>query len=737
MDRKALLYLVLLLVAVAAVAYFVSPSREGFTPNPSPSIIPDSAIQHGQERFNKLVDLVNLTNPQVQLSTNSQREMNQATQSIQVDVANAAGLPGIFVARKPTDPYKIPSTPPAGIETAQTVCEPIATPDCSAFNDPTFAANCGISFDIKGSDSKGKPHMGGLYISPEDRAAQKQRAIALGSSPDNIRYMPTIGIAAKGTFAIDASSCTVISEQTACKRTQTLTSPNCTTCFTSGDYNRVDPSTPRIPPTFVIQTNATGVVFVDATGNQTTLTVAADTPTPVSPPSTIAEGSTFQWNLTGTNNGSLYFCGYLTAPTTKGTFNLDLNALLERDLVTNYKPRIGGGQAVNNVQCTVLRPGIGQSTMQLQGFMPFSFLTPFEYDAQTCDNGPIVTQPASATFLGNDGCYASGAKPGNYSLACLQQLFLGAGGTALGQGYPANTTTANALLYDSTGTARSLDDINTFLYQMNVKASTGVDTQGNQLSLADWNAASMFCTGTAVTNPCEGPNKTGGPLTTECIQYLYTNGGAADPTIGPTYSLGSSYASQDSNGNPVYCTPNGALSPSTPEGLKRAQAAGGVAGIKALYNNAHTTANNNSLTNADRQQSMEDCYGAQFNAKGNEVFWVGGPGTPPNAYTIAAADASAVCGQFGATVATPAQIADAQASGAQWCACGWASDGTAVFPMQQSGVSGCGQAGVNNCGSLTAAGVNCYGPKPSSIGIPANYTINPFSQGQWNNPFLP
>jgi hypothetical protein len=732
MVQRALLFITLF--ALVAIAYLLlRPStHESYT-----DLIPDKALEEGQARFNKLIDLVNLTNPQISLDENPEQSFNNATISLQVE----SGLPGAFVAKKTTDPYKIPASLPPAINAAQTMCETITTPDCSAFDNPQFAANCGISFDVKGINSKGKPQMGGLYISPDDRATQQQRAISLGASPDNVSYQPTLGQAAKGMFAINASSCAVISQQVACKRTQSLTSPNCTSCFTSGAYNRVDPATPRVSPTFVIQTNATAVVFVDANGKQTNYTVQPDTPTPITPATAVNEGSSFQWNLAGPNDGSLYFSGYLTAPTTKGNFNLDLNALLDRDLVTNYKPRIGGSQPVNNVQCMTLRPGLGQGSMQLRGFMPFSFLSPYEQDALTCDNGPILTQPASATFLGNDVCYTPDSKPGNYSLDCLQQLFLSAGGTAQGKGYPGNMDAAKVLLFDPTGAARSLDDISTYLYQMNVQASTGLDTQGNQLSLADWNTASLFCTGTAVTNPCEGPNKSGGPLTTECLQYLYTNAGAADPTIGPTYSLGLNYASQDSKGNPVYCMPTGALSPTTPEGLKRAQAAGGVAAVKALYDNAHTTANNNGLPNAQRQQAMADCYGNQFNAKGNEVFWVGGPN---DGYTIPLSDASAVCAQFGAVVATPQQITDAYASGAEWCACGWTTDGTGYFPMQTQKPY-CGGPGTNSCESYRSAstgqsaGVSCYGPKPAANEIPSEYSVLPFVQNSqtWNNPFLP
>jgi hypothetical protein len=734
---------VLVAIVSALCVYGGSEGFQGF--------LPDSAIDKGQSRFNDATNLVNILNPQVPIGTTPPDAFQKALGSVNVvPSSGGAGLPGAFRIQGVNAPYKIPADLPDNLKIAQTVCEPIVKSDCGAFNNPQFAANCGISFDLKGKDSRGKGHLGGLYISPDDQASQRQQAINNGYSPDDVRYQPTFGTAARGKFAIDASSCAVLSEQVACTQNRNFATPNCTQCFTSSAFNRVDPSTPRSPATFVVQTNATTLNFVAPTGT-TPMTVTGETPIVVAPMPPLNEGDVYYFQLQGTA-ANLYFAGYITGDTAAGAFKLDLNALLDLDTVTNYKPRLGGTQDINGTRCMVLRPGIGQTQMNFRGHLPFTFLSPYEYDARNCDNGPIITRQDSASFLSTDVCYTPTSTPGNYSLSCLQQTFVGMGGTNQGTGYPSNATSARVLLLDASGNARALDDISDFLYDINVKAATGLDSQGNQLSLADWNTASMFVSGIPITSPCDGPNKESGPLATECLQYLYTNSGLGN-NIGATYSLGSLFASQDNQSNPVFCTPQGALSPTNPEGLKRAVAAGGVDAVKTLYDTAHKTANDNTLTNQQRAQAIGDCYGDTLAPKSNEVFWVGGPvAATAGGYTVAPGDAATVCQSFGAQVATPQQITDAQTAGAQWCKCGWASDGNAYFPMQEANISGCGPAGTNNCQTMGwaagLAGVSCYGPKPAQTPTSGAYVVGAFSTpgggpatspgttgSQWNNPY--
>ena len=726
MNQKVLLLLLLIAILTCTVLLLRTTS-EPFT-----GILPDEAIEDGQSRFNKFMDIVSLANPQIPLTPVTASAVDGATNSL------TSGGGGV------TPPFKVPTAPSANLGIAQSVCEVVTTPDCSAFQTPAFAANCGISFDIKGKDSKGNPHRGGLFLSAEDRSSQAQQAASLGLAPDDIRFVPTFGQARKGQFAVDAPTCQVLQESIQCKTTRDLTAPHCTQCFTSSEFHRVDPSTPRIPPTLVVQTNATSLTI-----NGTTVPVTADTPmTPSLPP--LTEGTPLVIHVAGpvanSSNPALYFAGYISTPTIQGTFNLDLNALLSTDTVTGYRPRLQGTSQLSlngasPVACFNLVPQPGSSTMNLTGLLPFSFLDPSQYDARSCDNGPFVTQTASATFLNSDPCYdPAHSKPGAYSTTCLQQLFLGFGGTAAGTGYPANDTAAQQLNLTPTGTPRSLTDIGTLLSTMAVQAATGM-SNGQELAISDWNAASMFMTGTPVTSPCQN-QPLNGPLAAECLTYLYTNGGASNPTdksTGPTYSLGSAYATRDACGNAVYCTTDGTLNPATAAGLKAGQAAGGIPAVQKLYDTAHKTANDNTLTNAQRRPALQQCYGDVLVNTNPEVFWVGSS-SATNGYAFTQDQAATTCASVGAVVATTTQLTDALNAGAQWCSTGWVVDDTTnkvlpsgQFPMQASGVPACGSAGINTYGGAAGGpasiGVTCYGSKPDSSNVPSGLTVNPFYTG--------
>ena len=98
-----------------------------------------------------------------------------------------------------------------------------------------------------------------------------------------------------------------------------------------------------------------------------------------------------------------------------------------------------------------------------------------------------------------------------------------------------------------------------------------------------------------------------------------------------------------------------------------------------------------------------------------------------NIYTME--DAPAVCGVYGADVATIDQLMEAHRQGADWCNVGWTKDGLAAYPIQYStwktlqdnNVSTrnmCGKPGINlvrNDPNLLY-GVNCYGNKPEPKG---------------------
>ena len=677
-------------------------------------------IAEGQQRFNDFMNLINIPNPQIPFTHTTQTKVDQALATPEY----SGGLPGQFQQSGVSAPYKIPTRMPDTLHTAQTICETIKSPNCGAFQNTEFAQNCGISFDMNGLNSKGEGHIGGLYISQDDRTSQLQQAHRLGVSPNEIRYIPSIGKAKKGMYSVDSGSCTVLSEQLSCKRNHVIGDKNCTQCFTSSEFNRTDPNTPRIKPTFVVASNASIINWTFKNNTE----VIPNNPDGVTPTTfsidDLNEGEMFYINVLG-DPATVYLTGYLTGTTARGAFVIDLKSLVKTDIQTNYMPRLAGTKTINNTRCFVMRPGMGTWIMQLQLFMPYTFLSTIEYDAKNCDNGPIITQQASATFLESDVCYGPTNKPGTYSLGCLQQLFIGMGGTTQGTGYPSNPTSAKVILFDN-NTPRTLPDIGNYIYDMSVRASTGKSQTGASLSIPDWNTASMFCTGTPITSPCDGSNTQSGPLTPDCLQYLYTNGGAAK-NDGATYSLGQRYASKDNANNNVYCRPEGNLSPTNPNGLARAQAAGGVASVKALYANAHKTANDNTLTNDQRTAAIKDCYGDSLQQSDPEVYWVG-PG-----YQFTQAQAPSTCQQYGGRVATSAEVLQAQSGGADWCATGWVSDSNIPqYPITTSIQGGCGNGspGIKQYLPGNVAGVNCYGPKPSKTNVQGK--ILPFNASVWN-----
>jgi hypothetical protein len=99
--------------------------------------------------------------------------------------------------------------------------------------------------------------------------------------------------------------------------------------------------------------------------------------------------------------------------------------------------------------------------------------------------------------------------------------------------------------------------------------------------------------------------------------------------------------------------------------------------------------------------------------------------------------ASNICSQYNAQVATLDQLKQAQLMGADWCATGWVSDSdSAIYPITTSTQGGCGngQTGIMFwTPSDNKAIVNCYGIKPDQTQYPSG-TIRPFSQSSWEQP---
>lgn len=705
--------------------------KEGFE---VPDSKHDDYTDSSQVKFNPFVQTVNATNPAIPVSPDTSSKVVQAINPLAtVPTSNGNTL---SQARTFTTLAQLPDA----LAKAQ-ACEANPNKSCSAFDDPKFAANCGMSFDSKGVASSGRPFTGGLYISDDNREEQARSFKTVqdtGSAPyDPYKvFQPTIGQASNGTFSISKDSCIVVKEKVDCETKQTFKTPNCTQCYTSQGFSRVDPATGKLPSTLHLFGN--GMITISSPNKGISLSQTGldpSTPVKVTIPGD-AEGSSFTINLYPGSVIPTYISGYLEGTTARGTFKVDIVTMIQSDTLTNSKARIGGSKTCNGFRCFSLVPGIGQQNMALACLMPFTFINMYEGDALACDNGPIITKEGSATFLESDPCYGKGNSPGNYKLECLQARWTQLGGTQQGTGYPTDKAKADALQKTASGGNLSIDDIVDVLAVKSRQAYTGEDATGKPLTIPDWNTVSMYMTGVPINTPCDGPANAAGPLSKECLSYLYTNQGSTSH-IGPTYGLPPIYASAkteayiDFGVNPTtYNYPGTTVDPITKPGLEYGKTLRGVNTAKQNYDYMNRLANDNTRPNSERSDAIQKAYGIKLGS--SDANFVNGPTEVflVNEY-VTKDKAAAVCSKYDAKVATTAQLKTAQMQGADMIAWGWVADSPNVMlPITSSIASG--QSGVHQA-TTTGAGTYCYGAKPD-IGQYPEGTILPFNGDMWNHP---
>ena len=573
-------------------------------------------VESSQNKLNPLTNTINIMDPSIPFSRETDKSFKNALGGL-----SAQGTTTAYNLKAISD-YTLPTNMPSTFKEAKS-CEDQG-PICSAFDDSNFASNCGISFDRDGTGRQGKPHIGGLYVSAKDRVRQEaaaENALKTGRDPYKV-YQPTLGKSKPGTFILSKDKCIIMKEKLDCEANKTFSSPNCSQCFTSKGFSRVGPETGRISSTLFLFGN--GIVSV-STSNSSPSQISLEqtnldqnTAVNVNIPDN-AEGTVFNINVQPIQGKSLTFvCGYIEGQTARGLFKLDLINLIQSDLVTNASPKINGSLNKNGFSCRSLIPGTGKKTMNLSCLMPFTFLNMYDGDSNMCENGPVITKAASATFLESDVCYGKTNKPGDYTLDCLKDRWIDAGGTPQGTGYPSNKVAANRLQRDATGKSLDIDTIVDNISARVIGGITGRDSNGNPLNLEDWNLLSMSTRGVPITTPCDGIND--GTLSKECLSYLYFNKGI-NSSVGPTYTLSpQEVASMKGQNSPnTYCQPGTSLDPNTPEGLKFGQSLSGIDSVKKTYDQINRLANDNTKSNAAKTDAMLQCYGVILESKEEEV----------------------------------------------------------------------------------------------------------------------
>ena len=739
MTRGIIIFLVMILLIIF---YYTNYLKEGFANLP---ISHNNYTNESAKKFNPIANTVNLVNPVIPLTRANSSLVKNAFNSVDLD-PNSEN----YNVTSGAQPYDIPSDTPDLFKTAKK-CES-APVSCSAFDDATFANNCGMSFDTQGTNSDGKEYLGGLYVSPNSRESQttdSAKARELRQDP-YLTFQPTIGTAKPGTFSLTKDDCTIVKEKVDCEKKQTFNSPNCTQCYTSREFARVGPESQKIPIKLYLQ--GYGRYRVYGINNPNEDPYKWTQPFPSNAPVEFiidqAEGHQF-WLIAEPpenvkNDTKLYMSGYIEGNTPQGSFKLDILHLVQTDVLVNKKPRISGTVKINGFQCARIIPqrnNYGWRLIALICLLPFSFIDTNDYEAGSCANGPVITKANSAIFLESDACFNKSNKPGNYSLECLQSRWLAMGGTSEGTGYPSDKAKADGIQKNPDGSPLTIETIIDNLSVIMLRAQTGRNAQGKPLSIEDWNISSMFATGRQITSPCDTEDADMGPLSQECLSYLYMN-------QGNTSHIGSSYDSPawldaSMKGQPernTFCQPGTSLDPNTAEGLKLGQTLGGVEQAKNYYNQINRIANDDSRPNNEREKEINQCFGVSLNPVVNnatpgptQVFAVG-PG-----YNYTRDQAAQVCAGYGAQVATKAQLAEAQTNGADWCFCGWVHDSAGgQFPITTSVVPGCGgrQGIIEWTPDDKKVGVNCYGPKPA-INTVTEGSIKPFNGTSWDQPSGP
>jgi hypothetical protein len=618
---EGVLPLAALLLASGGVAYYSrqvrKQQREGFAlVNPTVAQAFDSEhIAYVQKSATKFNPLMNTMNP----LRNSLIPYDATDAEIDTKEASIRGaLNGLIV--KPNEPsvevmqgdasqYSLNrirnSTAFSGVKT----CEAVKTDQCEAFLTQPFGKVCGMCLK-DGTDSNGAAFIGGLFLDEEEKKNTQLSSEARGLK--KTEYSPTIGTCDTKYFATNYKDCVRIRNQLQCQAKQSFNSPvGCSQCFGDQTYQFIDGEVGKLNPQFVLSGKGDYALY-KGTVPVKSGTFKEGTPEVIDIPD-FKEGTILALNVTGENP---YVGGYLLGTTPTGNFLVDMIRLTLKDEQTQVKPAVAGFFAINDGTYTKIRPGRGKKMISLFITNPFTFVLPDEEEAQKCAT-PFIMTSDGAEFINRDPCYKKGQAPGNYSMDCLQQMFKSGGCDENGTAYPSTQFKANELQREGQdGKSLTREDIGNNIYSMSQQAYTGRDSAGNDLSLNEWDEISGKCLGIRRSSPCDRDNKESGPLSKDCLAYLYENRGAevfVPGGVGPTYTGVQTKSSLFTNGSDRYCTEKGTMNPVlSADALNTLRTKGGVKQVQAYLDEIHRKANDNTLSDADRKQFVKQCYGVDF-----------------------------------------------------------------------------------------------------------------------------
>jgi hypothetical protein len=535
-------------------------------------------------------------------------------------------------------------------------------------------------------DNPGK-HIGGLTLLAEDRAMAEDEATGTGKAPV---YMPTVGECPDGFFFVDRAACEKESRRLNCKEVgetggfdggrtdegRVIGEAECAAVPNAGPTTYIYDTktrsftinlrvlTPvRTGKTVVTVLNSAGATIASNEGEGGAefvvplknmregagVKIKVDISEPYVPFTGASEyrAVLLQWDSTdgkrigrvepsivSLNGQGRDADGIIKVLRNFGTYSRSSIILLPRPadnskILTNTQWIWGAG---------------GGRVLNIDAKIPGTFTDPvYSEDRAVAPTGPLITKKETFDLLRASPCDKPDQKPKNYSLSCLKNLFVSAGGSlALGMLSRDGLEKLNSIGDGSAETIKSYLD---GLFQL---ATRGKNSSGMKASITEINDAAMKMFGFEIVTPCEdiyedekgeiGLIPKVGGLDADCLDFLWSNTGndrsrgdedrSRNTGIKNTYvSIGQRYsglrakegtAAEVAAAPFATCQRTGTLAPKDKSGKINAEAVqlasgkGGVEAIQNFYNNVYKAANSKggaAVSSAEHQTAMLQCYG--------------------------------------------------------------------------------------------------------------------------------
>ena len=477
--------------------------------------------------------------------------------------------------------------------------------------------------------------------------------------PSFINWKPDVGTCDQhegnvilNNFSVDSNTCLLTNNINLCsaRKASALGSNGCYQCLADSNYYYVRPTISVQPTLINLKGSGTCSVKIDntsyvpsGTDSSTTFTLRSEMQTitiPLDSNGNAADGKTLVITIVPLNrNTPAYIQGYFVG-NKRTSKNANTSDNENRDIaITAYDITNGSDKPITpnyeDGSPVILKQNNKKNNLVLSVLIPYSYIDPTSVESMNCQ-GPYIRSPLVAEALGTDSCFINGYNtPGTYDKKCLEGIFTAAGCTSNGSGYPTDYTTIENLLKNN-GSNRTLGEISQYVIKEHHQAIKGTTLGGSVIDLQTWTDSTHFCMdkNRNITDECGALTdemRENGPVPLRCIQYLFNDGSNDNNPFGTYDRTLFSNAKSLWSGNlkDRFCTSNGSMAPSdanlellqhiNPDGSSNTSLVG-VDSIKQFYRNIHSKANQKSLTNAQREVYVQQCYDSSYKLQSDGVL---------------------------------------------------------------------------------------------------------------------